>query len=151
MKAGWQIEVGTECPHHEDIGFGLGEIAGEVDHGDGHGGWLPLAEFVHVPVCRPEGNSLAVAGLGAVGVHGLEHHRLAQPGIGGDDLFDAEDFHHGGVPAIGDDGVIVACLAQQDGLARLREEIDGRGASEAKGALVDAQFQHLLAFGALEA
>ena len=43
----------------------------------------------------------------------------------------------------------MACLAQQDGLARLREEIDGRGASEAKGALVDAQFQCLLPFGAV--
>src|ERR1039458_6049453 len=49
------------------------------------------------------------------------------------------------------DSVIVPRLAQKDRLRLLRKEIDGRSATEAKGPLVDAQFQNLLPLGALEA
>ena len=104
-----------------------------------------------MPVGYPEHEIVALAGLVSVRVHRLQNNGLAEPGIGRDDLFNAKYLHGRGMPAVGNNGVFMACLAEEDGLGRLGEEIDGGGASEAKCALVDAKFEDLLAFRAFKA
>src|SRR6202142_852361 len=84
-------------------------------------------------------------------VHRLEYHRLSQPWIGCDHLFDAEDLHLPRMAAIGHNRVLVARLIQKNGFGRLRKQVNCRSASKTKCPLIDAQFKHLLPLWTLEA